>query len=252
MGDGFRLNDSHFSEMYCERFLLALLSAIALTTTANSASGTFNQQLTYDSSSMQTFARGAEGNFGYETHYGAGWQQFVQFDSSLGTLDSIDWTVDIQWSVNSGYTYMPWFGTPGYGTANESFQMELFRIGGLSLDGKVFNKTSGLPSDSNALSVPASGGTGGLLMEGMFTHKTEEPDVLDDFANGFTMFMDTKSRYANSGNYASGAPSSPHLVVDLTYTFNYTPTAVPEPSTFALAAVGVMAFLGMRLRKRNR
>jgi hypothetical protein len=93
------------------------------------------------------------------------------------------------------------------------------------------------------MSVPVGGSTdGNLILEGTITGQTSDPDLLADFINGTWFYVDTKSRYNSSADYAQGGAAPSNLVVDFTYIFNYAPTVVPEPPTFALAAVAGALF----------
>lgn len=233
------------------RTIFALLSVAFLTGSARADSLTYTQLLVDTAVAGQGATSGRPSVYGASGQYtyGMGWFLGAQFDSSLGHLDSMDWSVTFSAGLPSHFTYLQPPASVGPGSANESWSAQFIRIGSLGLDGRYLWATTGLPSASESLSVPVGGSVNGsLLSQGNVSSHLTDPGLLNDFIQGTSFFVDTASRYNFDSQYANGGAGMSDFAVQLSYTYNFTPVIVPEPSSVVLLMLSSAALWWFRRR----
>lgn len=238
--------------MNYKRLALALAGLALAQQTATADSITFSHVLAANPVPAQGSSSGNNFHVSGQYTYGTGWTLGSQFDSSLGQLDRMDWSVSFTASLPTRFTYLQPPGSAGEGFVSESWTAQYLRIGSLGLDGRYLFTTSGLPTDSASLNVPVGGSaTANLLMNGTVTAHVTDPVLLNDFIVGATFYVDTLLRYDFSATYANGGAGPANVQGQLTYTYHYTPAPVPmpEPSVSALAAGAGAGLLALRRRR---
>ena len=233
------------------KYLVLTLAGIALLQQAVLADSlTFSQSLVFNSVPCQGSSSGNNYHVSGQYTYGMGWTLGSQFDNSLGHLDSMDWSVTLHSCLSSQFNYWQPPGPVGNGLANESWTAQLIRIGSFGLEGKYLLANTGLPVWGNNLVVPVGGSiNGNLQLDGTITSHMTDPGLLNDFVQGTAFYVDTVSKYDFNTLYANGGAGLPDLQVQLSYTYNFTPAAVPEPSSLALLMLGGVAVAVWRRRK---
>lgn len=187
---------------------------------------------------------------------------FPKFDTSLGTLDAVTLTLTgslqttatvynissaveppgmasvgtagatSDFTVSDGATNL----SPGFGVTS-SFPFGPLAAGGLDLSS----------SQSSGLMAQTSSSPG-------FT--TSDPGVLADFSGSGTIQLpavtatmkDYNASLTSGTGFVTLQGTEAALTGSVTYT--YTPTVTPEPSTFALLAIGIIGLMGYGWRKR--
>lgn len=236
--------------MKYKNFVLTLAGIALLQQAAVADSLTFTQQLLFNKVPGQGSSFGNNYHVSSQYTYGMGWSLGSQFDSSLGKLDSMDWTVTLSSGLSSQFNYWQPPGLVGPGSVTESWTAQYIRIGSLGLDGRYLWATSGLPADIANRSVPVAGSaSGNLLLNGTVTSHVTDTSLLNDFVQGTAFYVDTVSKYNLSTQYANGGAGLPDLQMNLTYTYNFTPVVVPEPATLVLLSLAGVAVAVFRRRK---
>lgn len=228
---------------------LAILSILPLAARARSL--TVSHLLTFSQVPGNGSSFGNDYHISGQYTYGAGWMLGAQFDSSLGHLDSMDWSVTLFGALPTQFSYLQPPAPAGAGSVAEAWTAQFLRIGSLGLDGRYLLVTSGLPWDSASLPVPTGGSvTANLLLNGAVTARITDPVLLNDFVEGTAFYVDMLSQYTFNTAYANGGAGLPDLQLQLSYTYNFSATPMPEPS----AAVMLLALGGgvLAVRRRSR
>lgn len=242
--------DTEKDAMKFKNLVLTLAATALLQQSALANSVTFNQLLTFSGVPSQGYNLGNDYHVSGQYTYGMGWMLGSQFDNSLGQLESMDWSVTLRSSLASQFNDWQPPGSVGAGAANLLWTAQYIRIGSLALDGRYLWATTGLPSDSENLSVPVGGSaTANLLLDGTVTAHITNPSLLNDFVQGTAFYVDSVSKYDFNAAYANGGADLPNLQLELSYTYNFTPAAVPEPTSFVLLALGGIAVAVLRRRQ---
>ena len=248
--EGFHLARPSKNAMKLKIFALTLASSAVVHLSALADSITYHHLLTYSGVPSQGNSMGNNYHISGQYTYGMGWTLGSQFDSALGQLESMDWSVSLHSSLAPQFNYWQPPGPVGPGSANQLWTAQYIRIGSLGLDGRYLWSTGGLPTDSENLSVPVGGSaTANLLLEGTVTSHITNPSLLNDFVQGTAFYIDVLSKYDFSTAYANGGTGLPNLQVDLSFTYNFTPAAVPEPSSVMLLVLGGVVAGALRRRK---
>jgi hypothetical protein len=198
---------------------------------------------------FSTSAGGSDGQFSGQNVYamgssvGAG---FARFDSELGHLDSVDWSLTLSGQSESHFSYYPWFGSPGYGTVSEQLTLLSLRLGSFSTPDKYFSTGAGTPVLGN-FTVPLFGSAdGSLSLLVTINVQMTNTSLLDALINETSFYLDSQTRYSYSASYATGSGSLPDFQIALSYTYNFTPVPAPEPSTIGLFGLSGILFLFLR------
>jgi hypothetical protein len=212
---------------------------------------TNRQSLLFENVPAQIAIFGSDFFVSGEYTFSVGWNSAGQFDSALGTLDSIDWLVSFHTELTTHFTYMQPPANVGPGTVTESWTVLQLRIGSPALEGKYLWLSNGLLSVGDTLSVPVGGSTNGTLpLDGTMSGHMTNPTLLSDFIQGTGFFVDTLSRYNFSAQYANGGADLPDLKVDFDVVYNFTPTDAPEPASVALLIVAGFSLYLVRRRAK--
>lgn len=234
------------------KFILTLAAITLLQHAALADSVTFTHNLSFNNVPSQGNNSANDYQVSGQYTYGMGWTLGSQFDTNLGQLESMDWSVTLHGTLSSHFDYWQPPGPAGNGLANESWTAQFIRIGSFGLEGKYLLATTGLPVWGNNLIVPVAGSANGnLQLDGTITSHMTDPGLLNDFIQGTAFYVDTLSQYDFNTLYANGGADLPDLQVDVSYTYNFTPTAVPEPSSLMLLVLGGVAFAAFRRQRAN-
>jgi hypothetical protein len=151
---------------------------------------------------------------------------FAGFNTSLGTFVSVSYAVDYKFSATINFN-----GGSGAGS---------FAVAGPYLLVGQSGTTAGASAGPNFSSISASGNyeeTQSGLTGGSFTS-----GLVD---SPYTFGLQSYSNFSGGGQY--GAYGTLALTSGtVTATYNYTPTAVPEPASLSLLGLAAPALLGRR------
>lgn len=228
--------------------ILTWVGIVMFQRTASADSLTYSHLLVFNEVPSQGISSGQNYHVSGEYTYGMGWNLASQFDTSLGHLDSMDWTVTLRSDLASHFYYLQPPVVVGSGSVNETWSLQHFKISSLAgLDGKYLSATSGLPSVGNGLTVPMGGSVNGsLILEASLTSHMTDPNLLHDFVVGTGFFVETVSLERFNTQFADGGPGLPDLQIGLSFTYNFTPAVVPEPSMALLLPFAGLCFWGLR------
>ena len=240
--------------MKCTQIVLTWVGIVMFQQTMSADSLTYSQLLVFNDVPSQGTSIGQNYHVSGEYTYGMGWNLGSQFDTSLGHLDSMDWTVTLHSDLSSYFYYLQPPAVAGPGSVNETWSLQYLKISSLAgLDGKYLSATSGLPSVGNGLTVPVGGSVNGsLFLEASLTSHMTDPNLLNDFVVGTGFFVETVSLERFNTQFADGGPGLPDLQLGLSFTYNFTPAVVPEPSMVLLFPGAGLCFLGLRRFKGER
>jgi len=214
------------------------------------------------------------GSLSYSGSYSAmtDWSQdlqFQQFDPSNGTLDSVTLVLSTgslqsTMTVTNISNLLPLFGPAEPSTGNVSTQSVLMVQDPLDLLSSQVALT--VPNQPYSLGTPASGNVTSVTLStvpaapGSGTPQTSvDSPVLTEFTSttpGVPSYISlpafTQTTVSLIGNHGgqSNASQVSEAGLTATVTYDYTPTTTPEPSMFALLAVGVLGLLGYGWWKR--
>lgn len=235
------------------RILFALAGAALIQTAAFAESVTYSQTFNFNSIPGSGTSSGQNYNYSTSYDYGTGTMWGGQFNSGLGSLLSMDFSIGIYSTMASHFTYAQPPAQVGPGSASEGWSVQYVRVGNLALDGRYLSSNNGLPSMVNTPTIPVGGSVdSNLLLQGTVTSHITDPSLLNDFIQGTAFYVDMVSRYTSSSQYAMGGGSNPNLQMQVSYTFNYAPAAVPEPSTIALLGLAGISVLAIRRRNAHK
>ena len=170
---------------------------------------------------------------------------FPQFNPALGTLLSVQ--LDFSSTLTTTLTITNNSGSASSGTAKTELQVTI-QDGGPNLIAPELDLLSPIYSYSLAA---GQGTTSGLLSNnGSSGHLYTLAAVLTEFTGVGNISLNastfTQTLLANTGGNTAANQVSDG---DLTGTVTYNYTAVPEPSTYALAIAGLMGLLALRGRR---
>ncbi len=215
--------------------ITSLLGAFSFATQAASVPQTFNFPFTFSdvttSSSSQSI---------YLPNSGNNEATVLPFDTTLGTLDS----VDVNWTWGVSFS-----GVTGANAGGVSLSMS----GSVSLLGSVYSGSGTGGGNSAAPNTSFSTVVSPASVNKNFTAAgagvTYDPAIWAAFSgnSSYTAKLALGNSSLSYVNLASGTFTSN---ADLVVTYNYTAAAVPEPSAFALLGVGAL-YLAARRRRHT-
>ncbi|MFH1499999.1 MAG: PEP-CTERM sorting domain-containing protein [Verrucomicrobiota bacterium] len=212
-----------------------LLSALALTVATKLHAATAVQTVNFDFT--ETYDVGESSFEHVDSAFFTG--TFAPFDPSLGTLESYAFNLDLTVGVDGVL-----------GDAGGSVSLALggtFFFAGISSGGTGESFGDGGPPGAPiSFSVPLTLGNTFLVSDANVTY---DPAILTAATGGDAFTM----RYGSPVTITvyGGATFDVTTVATLTLTYEYTPVAVPEPSSYA-AIFGGLALTGAVVRRRRR
>jgi hypothetical protein len=235
------------------RKLMTIVIALLLAGLATQANTITN---TYQSSTMTPAGHqgggGYNGNYNTQITYGAAPNNWVwKFDTRLGNLNSITFSLTTDYLLGTSYSYSG-FGPPSPGSFSDSFSVSPRMYDSAN---RTFLSYSASSSGSGIVPVNGFGGSD-LSIHYSQSATFTDAAILAEFKNNrpdmvYLNFWDNQM-YNSTTTRAVGGPSGSYPVETYLYTvaFDYTP--VPEPGTMALGLAGALVLAGMRVRGRRK
>ncbi len=223
-------------------FSTSVLAAVAITASVAAQAGTLS--LSYTTTTP----------IGMQTTDWSGSLSFPQFNSSLGSLNSV--TLDLSGSLNTALNVynISNFIPPGEPSSGSAGTQSFIKVEdpGLTLASPALTLSS--PSYAYALAMAGSSSSGLMSNTGTSSNTYTSPAELTEFTGGGSIVLSASTLTTTltqnlGGNTASAQNTTAALTGTVIYTYT---TPVPEPPTpgllFAAAGAALMVHRGWRSR----